>query len=389
MSSALDQFERQLVVASRELADLNATGELAAGTDEARRPRAARRTRRHFSQRRLLLPLLATLIVAGGVAAASSLLWPSQRLADGTVNCFMATHGKGELRDHTLAVGDGKANGQPAISYCRMWYRINRYRLDGSTNGPKVADLPLIACQQNPTTVSVYVATGRSDQCHILGEKPLPKTYGSAARRLRDLQQALLAIQAERNCASVMSIAGEARAVLVDRGFTHWRVITPPPDPGKHWLFGYSLPAGTGGTCGLLLTDSYGPSTIADVDPQRQTVTVSVGPPRTIARTVNRVIGQLLAQASQRCYTTTSIRPLARHLLANTTLQPRFATVAGPQGVSFVAPLAERLYEQGCVRPFLASPGNNNRFIDILLNARGAPRLPAGDVYPPARDFRP
>ena len=26
--------------------------------------------------------------------------------------------------------------------------------------------------------------------------------------------------------------------------------LTPPPDPGKHWLFGYALPASTGGTCG-------------------------------------------------------------------------------------------------------------------------------------------
>jgi hypothetical protein len=274
------------------------------------------------------------IVVAGGVAAANSILWPSQRLADGKVNCFMATHGTGALNDNTLAVGDATANGQPPIRFCRMWCRLNHYRLNGSTTGPNVADLPLIACQENATTVGVYIATGRLDQCQSLGEKPLPKTYASAAARLRDLQQALLAIQDERDCASVNSITRQTRAALADRGFKHWRVITPPPDPGQHWLFGYALPAGTGGTCGTLLTGSYPPSKTIDIDTQRQTVTVSVGPPRSIGLTVDRIVGQLAAQTSQRCYTPTSIRALAEHLFAHTPLRPRFATVARQRGVT-------------------------------------------------------
>jgi hypothetical protein len=115
-------------------------------------------------------------------------------------------------------------------------------------------------------TVGVYVATGQPDQCQSLGEKPLPTTYASAAARLRDLQQTLLALQNERDCTSVTSIASSTRAILASHGFTHWRVITPPTTgPDNRWTFGYALPAGTGGTCGSLLTGSYPPSkTILD-----------------------------------------------------------------------------------------------------------------------------
>jgi hypothetical protein len=289
---------------------------------------------------------------------------------------------------HTLAVGGARANGQPPISYCRFWYRVNDYRLNGSATGPRVAGLPLIACQENATTVGVYVATGLADQCRSLHEKPLPSTYAAATARLRSLQQALLAIQHEHDCASVTSIARQTRALLTERGFTHWRVITPPADPGRNWLFGYPLPAGTGGTCGTLLMGIFSSPTV-DIDTQRQTVTVSASPPRTIALAVNRMMERLVAQASTRCYTASSILPVARRLLAGTTLSPRFAAVAREQGLTYSPALTEQLYEQGCVHPALAIPGNNNRFVDILLNARNAPRLPAGQVYPPASAFHP
>jgi hypothetical protein len=203
----------------------------------------------------------------------------------------------------------------------------------------------------------------------------------------RDLQRTLLALQSNRDCASVTSIATDTRAILASREFTHWRVITPPsPDPYNRWIFGYSLPAGTGGTCGTLIGN---PSNTINIDTQRQTITVSVGPPRTIARTVNRIMDQIVTSTNQRCYTPATIRPVARHLLVGTHLSPRFATVAGQQGVTYGPALAERLYEEGCVRGFLGIPGNDNRFIDILLNAREAPRLPAGEVYPPASAFHP
>jgi RNA polymerase sigma factor (sigma-70 family) len=390
MTSALDQFERQLVAASRELSNPTPAQLPAPATPATDRAVPESRRGRRFPQRRLVIAFAAMIVVGGGVAAASSILWPSQRLADGRVNCFMATHGTGAIDDKTLAVGDAKPNGQPPISFCRMWYRINRYRLNGSQTGPKVANLPLIACQENPTTVGVYVATGRPDQCQTLGEQPLPTTYASAAARLRDLQQTLLAAQNERDCPSVTSIAANTRAILARNGFTHWRVITPPsPDPYNRWIFGYPLPAGTGGTCGTLLTGSYPPSNIINIDTQRQTITVSVGPPRAIALAVNRIMGQLVANTSQRCYTLRTFRTLAQHAFAKTPLAPRFAVVARQQGETYEPPRAERLYDQGCVRPFLGTPGNNNRFIDILLNARNAPRLPTGDVYPPAESFHP
>jgi hypothetical protein len=159
-----------------------------------------------------MLSLAALVVVAGSVAAAQSLLWPSQRLADGKVNCFLATYGTG-IASKTLAVGDVRPNGQLPISVCRRWYRLNRYRLNGRPTGLLVGDLPLVPCQQNATTVAVYVVTGQSDQCRRLSEKPLPATYAAAAARLRALQHTLVAVQAEHDCVSPNTLAKQARSV--------------------------------------------------------------------------------------------------------------------------------------------------------------------------------
>lgn len=389
MNSALDEFERSLVAASRVLqAEQTALAQLRATPTDP--PRRYRRLMRNLFYRRLLVSLAALIIAAGGVAAASSLLFPSQRLADGTVNCFMATHGTGTPDLHTLAVGGARPNGQPPINLCRRWYRLNRYRLNGSTTGPLVANLPLIACQQNATTVGVYVATGRPEQCRQLGEKPLPTTYAAAAAHLRELQQSLHAIENQHDCAPPATLARDARALLANQGFTGWRVITPPPDPGKHWLFGYPLPAGTGGTCGTLLIPGSPPSATApvDVDTHRQTVTVSLSPPRSIGRKLNHIYYELYTTTYQHCFTALTARHLVRHAFANTPLRPRFATVARQQGTHY-EPSSERLYNDGCVRFETGITGNNNRFIDILLEARGAPEPPAGHLFPPANSFHP
>jgi hypothetical protein len=385
MSSALDEFERSLVTASRALyAEHVAQIQLRATPAEL--PRPPRRLMRSAFHRRLLVLLAGLVIAAGGVAAASSLLFPSQRLADGTVNCFMATHGTGAPDVHTLAVGGARPNGNPPIELCRTWYRLNHYRLNGSTTGSLVASLPLIACRQNAITVAVYVATGRADQCQRLGERPLPATYAAAAARLRDLQAALLALQNEHDCSSVATLARAARAILANQGFAGWRVITPPRDPGKHWLFGYTVPAGTGGTCGEVVLGP--PSRTLNIDTQRQTLTVSVGPPRSISLELNHVSYELYTTTYNRCFTATSVRALVRHWFASTPLRPRFATANTSDGAIY-QPRSQHLYDQGCVRFDSAIAGDNSRFVDVLLNARGAAPLPAGQFYPPASSFHP
>jgi hypothetical protein len=260
-----------------------------------------------------------------------------------------------------------------------MWYRLNAH------TGRKAADVPFIACQQNATTVSVYIATGRPNQCEQLGERPLPATYAGAAARLRNLQYALLALQNAHDCIAPATLARQARAVLASHGFFGWRLITPPPDPGEHWLFGYALPAGTGGTCGKL-TD---PTSVVALDTQRRVTTVSVGPPRSIAIAVSRIEHRLGTTTDSQCFTPASIRTLVRRAFATTPLRPRFAIVAAPRGGTFEPPRSQRLYDDGCVRFALAIPGNDNRFIDVLLNAHNAPQLPAGVVYPPASSFHP
>jgi hypothetical protein len=391
MSSALDQFERTLVDASRALHHAAHSPTAPEETaDPLRSPAHRRPVRKLFNHRRLLVSLVALVIAAGGVAAASSLLFPSQRLANGTVNCFMATHGTASPRDHTLAVGDPNPNGQPPISLCRRFYRLNRYHLNGSTTGPLVADLPLIACQEHPATVGVYVATGQPDQCRQLREKPLPATYAAAAARLRELQRALVALQGGRDCISPSALAQQARAILTRQGFASWRVITPPPNPGKHSAFGYPLPTGTGGTCGDLLIPENPPAPTApvDIDTHRQTVTVSVTPPRSIGLELNHIYYELDASTYRHCFTAQSARNLVRRAFSSTPLRPRFATVARQPGTHY-APASERLYNDGCVRFETGITGNNNRFIDILFEARGAPALPAGELFPTASSFHP
>ena len=388
MSSALDQFERSLVTASRELYALeHGAPAQTESTHETRRPPASRRRRGFASQpRRLMASLAALVVLAGGVAAAHSLLWPSQRLADGTVYCFDGPSGT-SISSKSFAAGGTSPDGQLPINVCRREYRINRYRFDNRPTGRLVANLPLVACEQNATTAAVYVATGQSDQCRRLGEKPLPTTYAGAAARLRHLQSTLVAVQAEHDCVSPTTLAKQARSVLQTQGFQRWHVITPPPDPGKGWLFDYPLPAGTGGKCGTFGTGNP-PTYGVNIDTQHQDVTVSVAPPRSIGLKLDHIDYELYTTTYQHCFTPTSVRALVRQWFASTPLRPRFATANTSDGSTY-EPQSQHLYDQGCVRFDTAIPGNDNRFVDVLLNARKAAKLPVGQVYPAASSFHP
>jgi hypothetical protein len=173
----------------------------------------------------------------------------------------------------------------------------------------------------------------------------------------------------------VATVAQGVRAILASRGFTGWRVITPPRHPGRRWLGG--LPAGTGGTCGWLNT----------IDTRRQSLTVGIGPPRSIRLELNHISYELYQTTYNHCFTATSVRAIVRRWFASTPLRPRFATVNTSNGSTY-EPRSQRLYERGCVRFDDAIPGDNNRFVDVILNARSAAALPAGQFYPPASAFR-
>ncbi|HEY5262219.1 MAG TPA: hypothetical protein VIJ33_08910 [Solirubrobacteraceae bacterium] len=387
MSSALDQFERSLVAASRALhaLDHSASTETNA-TDPGRPPASSRRRNGAFGQRRLMLSLAALVVAAGGVAAARSLLWPSQRLADGTVYCFDGPSGTG-ISSKSFA-SRSTPNGQLPISICRRWYRINRYRFDNRPTGRLVADLPVIACQQNATTVAVYIATGQSDQCRRLGEKLLPATYAVSAARLRVLQRTLVAIQAKHDCVSPRTLAKQARDVLHSQDFQGWRVITPQSAPAKSRYADYVLPAGTGGTCGMFGMGDPPTYNDVNIDTHHQSVGVSLAPPRSIGLKLQHIDYELYTTTYQHCFTATSVRALVRQWFASTPLRPHFATANTSDGSTY-EPRSQRLYDQGCVRFDAEIPGNNNRFVDVLLNARNAPKLPARQFYPPASAFHP
>jgi hypothetical protein len=295
---------------------------------------------------------------------------PSQRLAGGTISCFFTTDGHAHGGGPDVA-GVG-ADGRTPIAICREWYRLNAH------TGRNAADVAFVACQQNATTVAVYVADGRSHQCQRLGDRSLPQTYAAAVARLRALVQAFAVDQRRHDCVSVTVLAGEVRATLARLGFVGWRLSLPSTrfDPRG------DPPRGTGGTCGHVVGNP------AEFDARHRTVFITSGAPTSIARLVNHDSYELYTRTYQQCFTATSVRALVRHTLAATTLRPRFATVAAPAGEQF-EPHSQQLYDAGCVRFAFAIPADNDRTIDVLLYARGAQRLSQRRLYPPAEDFRP
>jgi hypothetical protein len=295
---------------------------------------------------------------------------PSRRLADGIINCFFTTNGHAHGGGPDVA-GAG-ADGRTPIAICREWYRLN------ARAGRNAADVAFVACQQNATTVAVYVADGRSNQCQRLGDRPLPRTYAAAVAGLRALVQAFAADQRRHDCVTVAVLAGQVRASLARLGFVGWRLSLPSTrfDPRG------DPPRGTGGTCGHVIGNP------AELDARHRTVFITSGPPTSIARLVDHDSYALYARTDQQCFTAASVRALVRHAFAATALRPRFATVKAPAGEQF-GPHSQPLYNAGCVRFGFAIPADNERSVDVLLYARNAPRLPPSRLYPPAGDFRP
>ena len=92
-----------------------------------------------------------------------------------------------------------------------------------------------------------------------------------------------------------------------------------PSNPG--WFYGHRDPAGTGGVCGQF-----------DDDAQEQTVTVFVGPSRSISLELSRISRELYAATYDHCYTATSIGALVQRAFTGTSLRPRFAITAPAGG---------------------------------------------------------
>lgn len=352
------------------------------------RLRSRAHSRLRFGARRVALAMaLAVPIVVAAVAIAllsyhrshratatvrpsQTLPAPGQRLADGSVTCFFTTNGS--AHGHGPDVKGAGADGRSPIAICRQWYRLNAH------TGGNAADVPFVACQLNATTVVVYVADGRSRQCQRLGHPPLPRTYATALARLHALVQAFAVDQRRHDCMSVSVLAGEVRASLARLGFAGWRLDLP----STHFDPRSDPPPGAGGMCGHVIGNP------AVLDARHRVVFITSGPPTSIARVVNHLSRVLYSNTYQQCFTPNSVRVLVRHAFAATALRPRFATVAPPAGVQF-GPDSQRLFDTGCVGFAFAVPADNERFVDILLYARGAPRLSHGRLYPPAADFRP
>jgi hypothetical protein len=352
-------------------------------TTADRERRSHRNPRLIRPRKRMALVLVGLVVGVAGAAAAVTLLGSSQRLADGTVNCFFGTrnngssyHGQG-ISPNTPNVGDVAANGQSPIALCRQAYAENAH------TGLKAANVPFVACRQNATVVAVFVATGRSDQCQSLGDTPLPPAYPAAAARIRALERALTADQNQHYCATATVLGRQVRSTLANMGFVGWRTHLP----ARRFQPRLDPPEGTGGTCGQVLSGP--PASSVQIDAPHKSVYISTGPPRPVGLLVNHLSYELNTHTYQQCFTATSVRALVRREFAATPLRPRFATTQPyPAGVRF-EPRSQRLYDQGCVRTEFEIPSNNERYVDVWLWARDAPPLPAHYLYPPAGAFRP
>lgn len=345
------------------------------GDERSRRPPRFWRPRK-----RLALALVGLVVAVGGGAAAAALLGSSQRLADGTINCFFTTHGK-TISNQTPGAGI-TANGQSPIAACRRWYGFNAH------TGLKAANVDFVACRQTPSTVAVYVSDNRPDQCRRLSEQPLPTSYPAALARLRTLERDLTRLQRRHDCVSPQTLAVQTRTTLTALGFDNWRIVLPPAHPTPQQL---NSPAGTGsGRCGSLIEQPTfnSPDSAITVQPNQRWVYISSAPPRHIALRVYEAQGFLYARSYNHCFTAASIRQLVKTTFARSSLSSRFATNATPLGEGF-EPHSQKLYEQGCVRFEAAYLADNERYVDISLVARGAPSLPAKQLFPPASEFRP
>ena len=89
---------------------------------------------------------------AATVSPSRALPGPSERLADGTIDCFFTTNGS--AHGHSPDAGLN-ADGRTPIAICREAYRLNAH------TGRNAADVAFVACQHDATTVAVYVADGR------------------------------------------------------------------------------------------------------------------------------------------------------------------------------------------------------------------------------------
>jgi len=257
-------------------------------------------------------------------------------------------------------------NGRSPITYCRL----ELFNVDGheTSAGRTTA---LVACEATPNTVDVYLASGATNQCQTDGETPLPRNYAVAEARLRTLQRDLTKLDAAHNCVSPDTLTREIRSVLNGLGLVGWHL----PRLTVSENYGYAIPAGTGGTCGT-----------SSLDTQHQKVFVTLVPARSVQKELQHVSYELYTGSYEHCYTATTIRTLVGKWFATMGMVPRFATVSRQKGTHY-EPASERLYLAGCVRFNSAWTGNDNRFADVELVAKGAPQLPAGQFFPPGKDF--
>jgi len=269
------------------------------------------------------------------------------------------------------------------VAACRQAYRAS---------GPAALAKPnvkLIACAQNTghsgmvDGVYVYVATGKPRQCESLGMYPLPAGYTAAQARVHALVRALGAVYHRHDCVSPAALAREVQGVLDQLGFSGWHTrqmldFSPSTSDGPCGTF-----PGAGTPHGDVASDPA-----AAVDGGAHVVIIQNGRPQAMSPVIETEGPRLLTESGRRCYSAAAVRKLALTSLAHAHVPILFATSAELKGQQF-DPARQTQYNSGCVVIVTVNTAADGHTIDVWLNSRSTPTLPAGEGQPSPRDYAP
>jgi hypothetical protein len=338
--------------------------------------------------KRLAAVIVALALAGCAAVAATSLGSPTQRLLFGRVDCYYGT----TLKAAGAVFGGSEAliSGETPQASCRAfkWYKPAGSRQSSVGQAP---DPQLIACRQNATTIAVFIASGKADQCQHLGLAPLPRTYNSASKAILSLGAALKSLYFSRNCWSAAAFASAVHTILIRQGFANWRILAPNPKAQAS-----GSPAGTGGRCAVfVLPDPYIGNPYLSLNGPKRSFSFALGMSLSDHELSQRLTNTLTAATWRRCYSPSEAAALTARVFAGTGLTPRLAvTTRIHRGRVF--PLTpgsppqvadkEHHFQLGCVIQPEIWIASNDRFADVWLKALHGQPIRFG-TYPPPMSY--
>jgi hypothetical protein len=358
----------------------------------SRQPRAAGRwLQRLLRPRKRAAAVVVALVVAGcGVAAATGAFSASSaRLAAGTVNCYYGTgltsaRAKTPHRSDALIQDLSLIAGQSPTQACRVHLEASNGYTPADLRGfglVPVHDPKFIACVKTPTSTSVFISSGKADQCRELGLKPLPHSFAAASASVQSLASQLSKLYLSRNCWAPNAFVSEARATVENNGFTGWRVVLEKPHPPS------KASAAILGRCGGFA----GVDANASLDGDNRTLDLSLATPLSTNRFVSRAESQIGSKQETVCYRASTIRTVVEKAFLSSGMTPKIAITTNPnggKGFSWGTRAEARHYQKGCLNLVDVEPATNDKTAYVWFMSRyGTYIRPNATFEPPIRDF--